>query len=50
MKKLSILLAGLILAACGSKTVSTLPEGAEKLQSPDGQLELKGAVVDGVPM
>jgi hypothetical protein len=51
MKKISILLAGLILAACGTQTiVSTLPDDAEKLQSPDGQLELKVAVVDGVPM
>ena len=50
MKKLSILLAGLILAACGTQTVSSLPENAEKLQSPDGNLELKVAVVDGVPM
>ena len=51
MKKISILLAGLILAACGTQTiVSTLPDEAEKIQSPDGQLELKVAVVDGVPM
>ena len=51
MKKLSILLAGLMLAACGTQTiVSTLPDEAEKIQSPDGQLELKVAVVDGVPM
>ena len=49
MKKLSILLAGLILAACGTQTVSSLPENAEKLQSPDGNLELKVAVVNGVP-
>ena len=50
MKRISILLAGLLLAACATKTVTALPEDAQKVQSPDGQLELKVAVVDGVPM
>ena len=50
MKRISILLVGLLLAACATKTVTALPEDAQKVQSPDGQLELKVAVVDGVPM
>ena len=49
MKKLSILLAGLILAACGTQVVSSSQEDAQMIQSPDGQLQLKVAVVDGVP-
>ena len=49
MKKLSILLAGLILAACGTQVVSSSQEDAQMIQSPDGQLQLKVAVVNGVP-
>ena len=50
MKKLSILGAALLFlaAACGPKA-PTLPADAVVLRSPDGQLELKFAVVDGVP-
>ena len=37
-----------LLAACGPKTPK-MPADAVALRSPDGQLELKFAVVDGVP-
>ena len=38
----------LVLAACGAKAPK-MPADAVVLRSPDGQLELKFAVVDGVP-
>ena len=38
----------LVLAACGPKAPK-MPADAVVLRSPDGQLELKFAVVDGVP-
>ena len=43
-----LLAAAVLLAACGQKA-PTLPADAVVLRSPDGQLELKFAVVDGVP-
>ena len=43
-----LLAATVLLAACGQKA-PTLPADAVVLRSPDGQLELKFAVVDGVP-
>jgi len=49
-KTLVFLFAGLLLAACGTKTPTTLPADALCQQSPDGKVELKMAVVDGVPM
>ena len=49
-KTVAFLLAGLLLAACGTKTPTTLPADALCQQSPDGKVELKMAVVDGVPM
>jgi hypothetical protein len=51
MKKLFLLaVAALGLVACVTTAVSSFPEDAQMIQSPDGQLELKVAVVDGVPM
>ena len=49
-KSFALLLTGLLLAACGTKAPQTLPADAYAQQSPDGQLELKVAVVKGVPM
>ena len=47
--RMNVLLAAtVLLAACGQKA-PTLPADAVVLRSPDGQLELKFAVVDGVP-
>jgi len=43
-----LLAATVLLAACGQKA-PTLPADAVVLRSPDGQLELRFAVVDGVP-
>ena len=43
-----LLAAAVLLAACGQKA-PTLPADAVVLRSPDGQLELRFAVVDGVP-
>ena len=43
-----LLAAAVLLAACGTKT-PTMPADAVVLRSPDGQLELKFAVLDGVP-
>ena len=49
MKRILLFLAaGLVLAACGAKAPK-MPADAVVLRSPDGQLELKFAVVDGVP-
>ena len=50
MKKFSVLGAALMLlaAACGPKAPK-MPADSVVLRSPDGQLELKFAVVDGVP-
>ncbi len=49
MKRILFLAASLLLAACGPKAVK-MPADAVALRSPDGQLELKFAVVDGVPL
>ena len=47
--RMNVLLAAtVLLAACGQKA-PTLPADAVVLRSPDGQLELRFAVVDGVP-
>ena len=43
-----LLAAAVLLAACGTKA-PTMPADAVVLRSPDGQLELKFAVLDGVP-
>ena len=49
MKRILLFVAAvLMLAACGAKTPK-MPSDAVVLRSPDGQLELKFAVVDGVP-
>ena len=49
MKRILLFLAaGLVLAACGAKAPK-MPADAVVLRSPDGQLELKFAVVNGVP-
>ena len=49
MKRFLLFLAAvLVLAACGPKAPK-MPADAVVLRSPDGQLELKFAVVDGVP-
>lgn len=48
MKRILFLAAVLLVAACGDKTPK-MPADAVALRSPDGQLELKFAVVDGVP-
>ena len=49
MKRILLYLAAVLLAAaCGPKA-PTMPADAVVLRSPDGQLELKFAVVDGVP-
>ena len=48
MKKLAIALAALALAACSAPQVKPLDRNP--LQSPDGTLELRADVVDGVPM
>ena len=49
-KTLAFLFAGLLWAACGTNTPTGLPADALCQQSPDGKVELKVAVVDGVPM
>ena len=49
MRRLLLVIAAVAVAACGSKGVS-MPSDAQVLRSPDGALELKAAVVDGVPM
>ena len=49
MKRFLLLAAvALLAAACGPKAPK-MPADAVVLRSPDGQLELKFAVVDGVP-
>ena len=49
MKRILLFLAAaLVLAACGAKAPK-MPADAVVLRSPDGQLEMKFAVVDGVP-
>ena len=49
MKRILLLAAAVLaLAACGVKTPN-MPSDAVVLHSPDGQLELKFAVVDGAP-
>ena len=48
MKRLLFLAAVLLVAACGPKAPK-MPADAIVLRSPDGQLELKFAVVDGIP-
>ena len=49
MRKISIVLCALLAAvSCGPKA-PRMPADAVVLRSPDGQLELKFAVVDGVP-
>ena len=49
MKRILLSLAAvLVLAACGPKAPK-MPADSIVLRSPDGQLELKFAVVDGVP-
>ena len=48
MKRILFLAAVLLAAACGPKAPK-MPADAVVLRSPDGQLELKFAVVDGVP-
>ena len=48
MKRLLLLAALSVLAACGPKAPK-MPADAVVLRSPDGQLELKFAVVNGVP-
>ena len=48
MKRILSLAAVLLVAACGAKAPK-MPADAVILRSPDGQLELKFAVVDGVP-
>ena len=48
MKRILLLAALSLLAACGPKAPK-MPADAIVLRSPDGQLELKFAVVDGVP-
>ena len=48
MKRLLLLATLSVLAACGPKAPK-MPADAIVLRSPDGQLELKFAVVDGVP-
>jgi len=48
MKRILSLAAVLLVAACGAKAPK-MPADAVVLRSPDGQLELKFAVVDGVP-
>ena len=48
MKRILFLAAVLLVAACGPKAPK-MPADAVVLRSPDGQLELKFAVVDGVP-
>ena len=48
MKRILLLAALSVLAACGPKAPK-MPADAIVLRSPDGQLELKFAVVDGVP-
>ena len=48
MKRILFLAAVLLVAACGAKAPK-MPADAVVLRSPDGQLELKFAVVDGVP-
>ena len=48
MKRLLLLAALSVLAACGPKAPK-MPADAIVLRSPDGQLELKFAVVNGVP-
>ena len=50
MKKFFLLaVAAFGLAACGTQVVSSSQEDAQMIQSPDGQLQLKVAVVNGVP-
>ena len=49
MKRILFLAAVLLVAACGPKAPK-MPADAVVLRSPDGQLELKFAVVDGVPL
>ena len=48
MKRFLLLAALTVLAACGPKAPK-MPDDAIVLRSPDGQLELKFAVVNGVP-
>ena len=48
MKRILLLAALTVLAACGPKAPK-MPADAIVLRSPDGQLELKFAVVNGVP-
>ena len=48
MKRILYLAAVLVMAACGPKAPK-MPADAVVLRSPDGQLELQFAVVDGVP-
>ena len=48
MKRILFLAAVLLVAACGPKAPK-MPADAVVFRSPDGQLELKFAVVDGVP-
>ena len=48
MRRILFLAAVLLVAACGPKAPK-MPADAVVLRSPDGQLELKFAVVDGVP-
>jgi hypothetical protein len=48
MKKLAIAMTALALAACSAPQVKPLDRNP--LQSPDGTLELRADVVDGVPM
>ena len=48
MKRILLIAALAFLAACGPKAPK-MPADAVVLRSPDGQLELKFAVVDGVP-
>ena len=43
-----LLAVALLAASCGTAPLQ-MPSGAEVLRSPDGQLELRFAVVDGVP-
>ena len=50
MKKFFLLaVAAFGLTACGTQVVSSSQEDAQMIQSPDGQLQLKVAVVNGVP-